>query len=57
MVRAVIAGVASEDLRGEEKTITIDDEAHHALLAIGALITRMAALGFGIESAQPLKMR
>jgi hypothetical protein len=55
--RAVIAGVAGEDLMSEGKALTIDHEADDELLAVGAFITRVAAFGFGIAGAQALKIR
>src|SRR5215468_8759420 len=55
--RAVIAGVAGEDLMGEGKAVTIDHKADDELLAVGAFITRVAALSFGIAGAQALKIR
>jgi len=55
--RGTILHVAREDLVRQWKPLSIDDQPHHDLLAIRAVITRVPALGLGDAHGLALEVR
>jgi len=55
--RGLVLGIAGEDLVGDREPITIDDETHHNLFAIGALVARMAEFGLAVARTLALEIR
>jgi len=43
-----VLGIASEHLMGDREAVAVDDEADHHLLAVRAVVARVAASGFAI---------
>ena len=54
--RLAILSVAGEHLVGDRKALAVDHEPDHDLLAVGAVIARVAALGLVIAGALAFKI-
>ena len=54
--RGAVLGVAGKDLMGDREAVAIDDEADHHLLAVRAVVARIAALGFAVGGGVALEI-